>query len=71
MNEVKAMTPAEAWDFADLCVSNISMGRPAHIKGMQAMAILKQFIPVEPPTNGNGYKQEGEPQEEEKDASAA
>ena len=62
MSEVKQMTPAEALDFLDAACSSVAMGRPAHVKGIQAVTILKQFIPVEPAKNGNG----SEPKEEEK-----
>lgn len=50
-NEMQVMTSEEAWEYADYCVSTVSMGRPAHIKGIQAMTILKQLIPS---GNGNG-----------------
>lgn len=49
--QTKPMTPTEALEFLDICAANISMGRPAHIKGLQAVQILQQLIPVE--DNGN------------------
>ena len=45
------MTPAEALEFLDAACSSVAMGRPAHVKGIQAVTILKQLIPSE---NGNG-----------------
>jgi len=60
------MTPSEALEFLDAACASVSMGRPAHVKGIQAVQVLKQFIPIEAPGNGNG----SEPKEEEnKDAS--
>ncbi len=43
-------------EFLDVACSSVAMGRPAHIKGIQATTILKQLIP-----NGNG----GGPAQEE------
>ncbi len=56
MSEVKQMTPSEALEFLDVACSSVAMGRPAHVKGMQAVAILNALIP-----NGNG----GGPAQEE------
>lgn len=57
MNNVEhQMTPAEALHFLDTACSSVAMGRPAHIKGIQAVQILKQCIPVEPSENTNGSK---------------
>jgi len=51
--ENQVMTPDQALTFLDTCCASVSMGRPAHVQGIQAVQILKQFISQE---NGDGGK---------------
>ena len=59
----KPMTPREALDFLDAACASVAMGHPAHVKGMQAVAILSQFIPIDPVENA-----ETDPKTEEANA---
>ena len=59
MNE-PVMTPNEALIFLDTACASVAMGRPAHIKGIQAVQVLRQFVPVETGDNGKDAAQKEE-----------
>jgi len=61
------MTPAEALTILDQVCSGTSMGRQAHVQVIQAVAIIKSFLPPEPESNGDKPKTA----EENKDAATS
>lgn len=65
--ENQVMTPDQALTFLDTCCASVSMGRPAHVQGIQAVQVLKQLI-----SNGNGASpqpvHDGLPKEEDNSA---
>ncbi len=57
------MTPGEALQFLDQACASVAMGRPAHVKGIQAVAILKGIMPEGPENNGDKPKTAEEKQD--------